>query len=213
MEIQKNELWATLDGKESVLTYLNPSGDYKVKLDCTDYVFAPAWVLHQDGDFQLERGQHSLNITKVTPITEVLFQKFPPYIFYHFCELTHFELTHQQLNGFTGDDLVNAKNLNSFNVSHNQIQRIESNTFVHLPELQIVDLSFNRIDFIADDAFQVPALTWLYLQNNRLATVNWDQLRGPAGTLTKQPNDFLTIEGSNTTTLQTAVANNPWAST
>lgn len=212
MEIQKNELWATLDGKESVLTYLNPVGDYKVKLDCDEYVFAPAWVLHQDGDVQFDRDQHSINITKVTPITEVLFQKFPPYIFNHFCELRDFELTYQQLKGFSGDDLVNAKKINSFNVSHNEIQRIDSNTFVSLPELRIVDLSFNRIEFVADDAFQVPALTWLYLQNNQLATVNWHQLQsGSFGKLTKQPNDFITIEGSNNT-LQIAVANNPWVS-
>lgn len=174
-----NSTWATVDSIQTKLVSINVESNYTEDFD-RNIIFEedapkckhhPSWIVAQNEIIIRNRGAENITISRMSN------SEFPPKIFYHFCKLERFELTHQHLNHVEAEYFENAHNLRFLNLSHNDIERIgrlpfgNQSNWIHMN----IDLSFNQIEFIEDGAFQYYDLHSLYLDHNKLTTVKWYQ--------------------------------------
>lgn len=183
-------IWATVNEKDkTVLVALNVASDYTEDFDhnidsteaTTECKHQPAWMAFQKEKIARERST-GLSINRMSD------NEFPSKLFYHFCKLERFEMTHQHLEKVEPEYFENAQHLRFLNLSHNAIERIGRRSFGNQTYLISIDLSFNQIEFIDEEAFEVFYLTEFYLDHNRLTTINWDQF-GPFRPLNLTLND------------------------
>ena len=96
---------------------------------------------------------------------------------FHSCkELKHLKLSRNQVYQLEGGLFRTLSKLESIDLSENQIEKIPDAAFAGMVEVERVDLRDNGIVSIGERAFEgLNSLRFLYLERNRLATidVNW----------------------------------------
>ena len=96
---------------------------------------------------------------------------------FHSCkELKHLKLSRNQIYQLEGGLFRTLSKLESIDLSDNQIEKIPDAAFAGMVEVERVDLRDNGIVAIGERAFEgLNSLRFLYLERNRLTTidVNW----------------------------------------
>lgn len=77
-------------------------------------------------------------------------------------------LSGNEISEIEDNSFYGLNDLWRLNLEKNRLTEIRSKMFTGLPSLSMLDLSYNQISDIADDAFQLPSLEYLYLNDNKL---------------------------------------------
>ncbi|KAF2906149.1 hypothetical protein ILUMI_00029 [Ignelater luminosus] len=121
----------------------------------------------------------NLSYNKISFITRKTFPS-NPYIPY---KLNEIDLSYNSMPLITFDLVFGTAKLEKLNLSHNSITDIRRYVLGNLTRLKSLDLSYNTLEDLTSDkeVFILPSnLSELYLANNQLRTLPWNELKKPA---------------------------------
>ncbi|CAG9833777.1 unnamed protein product [Diabrotica balteata] len=91
--------------------------------------------------------------------------------------LQYLNLNHNNLSSLSPGVFYNMSNLHYLNISYNNLEDFKFGTFDSLDTLSYLDISNNNLRTISTSLHPLNNLEQLFIQNNRIQNINFDQLK------------------------------------
>ncbi|XP_072393594.1 uncharacterized protein [Diabrotica undecimpunctata] len=91
--------------------------------------------------------------------------------------LQHLNLNHNNLSSLSPGVFYNMSNLHYLNISYNNLKDFKFGTFDSLDTLNYLDISNNNLHTISTSLHSLKNLDQLFIQNNHIQDINFDQLK------------------------------------